>query len=64
MLQGLGEVSHRGSLRNEIALGLRDIPATGKGVVSFMMNGEHQAVRIKAIGYAGSDWTRAAPNGT
>ena len=60
VIQKLGEVPHKGSLQNEIAHGLRAIPAAGKGVVSFVVDDKHQVVHIMAIGYAGSDWTRVA----
>ena len=60
VIQKLSEVPYKGSLRNEIAHGFRAIPAAGKGVVCFVVDDEHEAVRIMAIGYAGSDWTRVA----
>ena len=60
VIQELREVPHKGSLRNEIAHGLRAIPAAGKGVACFMADDEHHVVRIMAIGYACSDWSRVA----
>ncbi len=64
VIQELGKVPHKGSLRSEIAHGLRAIPAAGKGVVCFTVDDEHQVVRIVAIGYAGSNWTRVTQNRT
>ena len=64
VIQKLSEVPHKGSLRNEIAHGLRAIPAADKGVVCFVVDDEHEAVRIMAIGYAGSDWARVMQSRT
>ena len=58
VIQKRSEVPHKGSLRNEIALGLRAIPSAGKGVVCLVVDDEHQVVRMVTIVYAGSDWTR------
>lgn len=55
-VQKLRDVPHIGSVRDEIAPGLRAIPAAGKGVICFIVDDENHEVRILAIGYAGSDW--------
>ncbi|MDE0694721.1 MAG: type II toxin-antitoxin system RelE/ParE family toxin [Boseongicola sp.] len=60
VIQKPGEASHNGSLRDEIPLGIRAIPAAGKGVACFVADDEHQVVRIMAIGHAGSGWPRVA----
>ena len=52
----LAGVPHVGSLRHEIAEGLRAIPAAGKAVICFVVDDDHNEVRVIAIGYAGSDW--------
>ena len=52
----LADLSHVGSLRHEIAEGLRAIPAAGKAVVCFGVGDDHNEVRIMAIGYASLDW--------
>lgn len=62
VIQKLSEVPHKGSVRNEIAHGLRAVPAAEKGVICFVVDDEHQLVRIMAIGYACSDWTRVTRN--
>ena len=49
---------YRGSIRDEIAPGLRLYPASKKGSVLFKVNAETQTVLILAITYAGQDWTR------
>jgi plasmid stabilization system protein ParE len=52
----LADLPHVGSLRHEIAEGIRAIPAAGKAVICFVVDDDHIEVRIMAIGYAGSDW--------
>jgi len=52
----LADLPHVGSLRHEIAEGLRAIPAAGKAVICFVVDDDHNEVRVMAIGYAGSDW--------
>ena len=52
----LADVPHRGSLRNEIAPGLRAIPAGRRAVVSFMVDDEAREVHIHAVTYGGADW--------
>ena len=55
-IRRLESVPHVGSVRDEIAPGMRAIPAAGKGVICFVVDDENHEVRIMAIGYAGSDW--------
>lgn len=55
-IRKLKDVPHIGTLRDEIAPGLRAIAAAGKGVICFIVDDESHEVRILAIGYAGSDW--------
>lgn len=45
-----------GSVRNDLAPGLRAIPASEKAVVCFTVNDETRTVFILCISYAGSDW--------
>ena len=52
----LSETPHIGSLRNEIYPDLRAIPAAQKGVITFVVDDEEQAVFIVSITYAGADW--------
>ncbi|WP_347268879.1 type II toxin-antitoxin system RelE/ParE family toxin [Paracoccus sp. (in: a-proteobacteria)] len=56
VIASLQGTPHKGSLRNEIALGLRAIPAGRKGVVVFTVDDDRREVLIHAIGYAGQDW--------
>ena len=52
----LAETPHKGSLRPDIAPGLRAIPAGRKAVIVFTVDDSRNEVLVHAIGYAGSDW--------
>lgn len=47
---------HKGSLRDEIAPGLRAIPAGRKAVIAFVVDDEAREVLIYAVTYGGADW--------
>ena len=47
---------HKGSLRGEIAPGLRAIPAGRKAVIAFVVDDEAAEVLIYAVTYGGADW--------
>lgn len=47
---------HKGSLRNEIAPGLRAIPAGRKSVIAFTVDDDAAEVLIYAVTYGGADW--------
>ena len=49
---------HKGSLRDEIAPGIRAIPAGRKAVVAFLVDDEAAEVLIYAVTYGGADWSR------
>ena len=55
-VHSLADTPHKGTIRDEIAPGLRAIPAGRKGVVCFVVDDELKEVRIVAIGYAGREW--------
>lgn len=55
-LRRLAHTPHKGTVRNEIAPGLRAIPAAGRGVIAFIVDDVAREVRVIAISYAGSDW--------
>ena len=59
-MQKLSATPRVGSLRHEIAKGLRAIPATGKAVIRFVVDNGRREVRIMAVGCAESDWIAAA----
>lgn len=52
----LRDAPHKGSLRPEIAPGLRAIPAGRKAVVAFVVDDEAAEVLIYAVTYGGADW--------
>ncbi len=52
----LKHMPHKGSLRNEIAPGLRAIPAGRKAVVAFVVDDDASEVLIYAVTYGGADW--------
>jgi len=47
---------HKGSIRDEIASGLRAIPAGRKAVIAFVVDDVAREVLIYAIIYGGADW--------
>lgn len=48
---------HKGSLRSEIAPGLRAIPAGRKAVIAFAVDDDVTEVLIYVVTYGGADWT-------
>ncbi len=58
----LADTPHKGSLRDEIAPGLRAIPAGRKAVIAFTVDDESQTVFVHIVGYAGSNWIRRTPS--
>jgi toxin ParE1/3/4 len=57
-LTRLADTPHVGTIRNEIAPGLRAIPAGRKGVVCFVVDDAAREVRVISITYAGAEWMR------
>lgn len=55
-IASLRDTPHKGSIRKEIAPGLRDIPAGRKAVISLTVDDEAREVLIHVIAYAGADW--------
>jgi plasmid stabilization system protein ParE len=47
---------HKGSLRDEIAPGLRAIPAGRKSVIAFIVDDDASEVLIYAVSYGGAEW--------
>ena len=52
----LRDTPHKGSLRPEIAPGLRAIPAGRKAVIAFVVDDDVAEVLICAVTYGGADW--------
>jgi toxin ParE1/3/4 len=60
VIRTLSQTPHKGTLRHEIAPGLRAIPAGRRGVVAFVVDDTRREVRIIAVSYTCADWiTRA-----
>ena len=55
-IASLKTTPHKGSLRDEIAPGLRAIPAGRKAVIAFMVDDDQREVLIYAVTYGGADW--------
>ena len=47
---------HKGSLRDEIAPGLRAIPAGRKAVIAFVVDDGAGELLVYAVTYGGADW--------
>lgn len=52
----LRDTPHKGSIRDEIAPGLRAIPAGRKAVIAFVVDDEAAEVLISAVTYGGANW--------
>ena len=52
----LRDTPHKGSLRDEIAPGLRAIPAGRKAVIAFVVDDDAAEVLIYTVTYGGADW--------
>ena len=48
----------KGSLRDEIAPGIRATPAARKAVVAFVVDDDAREVLIYAVTYGGADWIK------
>ena len=57
-IRSLALTPHKGSRRDEIAPGIRAIPAGRKGVVVFAVDDDLREVLIYAVSYGGADWVR------
>ncbi len=58
--RSLGKNPHRGTRRDEVAPGLRAIPAGRRGVIAFGVDERERVVLIYAITYGGADWVGRA----
>jgi toxin ParE1/3/4 len=56
----LKAMPHKGSIRDETALGLRAIPAGRKAVIAFAVEDATAEALIYAITYGGADWARCS----
>jgi len=56
VIASLRDTPHKGSTRDEIAPGLRAIPAGRRAVVAFVVDDTAREELIHAVTYAGADW--------
>ena len=52
----LARTPHKGSVRDEIAPGLRAIPAGRRAVITFTVDDDAEEVLVHAVTYSGGDW--------
>lgn len=57
-LEGLRNVPHKGSLRHEIARGLRAIPVGKTATIIFTVHDEIGVVEVHMVAFGGEDWIR------
>ena len=55
-ITSLARTPHRGSIRDEIAPGLRAVPAGKSAVIAFTVDDGAREVLIHCISYSGADW--------
>ena len=56
----LTRTPHKGSIRNEVAPGLRAIPAGRKAVIAFAVDDEAGEILVHAVTYGEADWVARA----
>jgi plasmid stabilization system protein ParE len=56
VIRTLAHTPHKGTIRDDVAPGLRAIPAARRGVIAFTVDDAARRVLVLAVGYAGSDW--------
>ena len=52
----LARTPHKGSIRDDIAPGLRAVPAGRRAVIAFTVDDGAQEVLVHAAAYSGGDW--------
>ncbi len=63
-IASLSDLPHKGSCRDEIAPGLRAIPAGRKAVIASTVDDDACEVHVHAVTFAGADWiTRSKSRG-
>ena len=55
-ISSLAHIPHKGTVRDEIAPGLRAIPAGRRAVIAFTVDDGAKEVFIRAVSYGGADW--------
>lgn len=57
-IRRLQDFPHIGTVRDEVASGLRVVTSVEKAVICFTVDNEARMVRILSVTYAGQDWQR------
>ena len=55
-IASLARTPHRGSIRDEIAPGLRAVPAARRAVIAFTVDDDAKEVHVHCVTYSGADW--------
>ena len=55
-IASLARTPHKGSIRDEIAPGLRAIPAARRAVIAFTVDDDAKEILIHCVTYSGADW--------
>lgn len=55
-IASLAQTPHKGSIRDEIAPGLRAIPAGRRAVIAFTVDDDAREVLVHCVTYSGGDW--------
>ena len=55
-ISSLARTPHRGSIRDEIAPGLRAVPAARRAVIAFTVDDDAKEIHIHCVTYSGADW--------
>ena len=55
-IASLARTPHKGSIRDEIAPGLRAIPAARRAVIAITVDDDAKEVLIHCVTYSGADW--------
>ncbi len=55
-IAGLARTPHRGSIRDEIAPGLRAVPAARRAVIAFTVDDDAKEVHVHCVTCSGADW--------
>lgn len=60
-LTRLVETPHIGTVRTDLADGVRVIPTARRGAIIFTVDDRSRVIFVHMISYAGEDWTRTLP---
>ena len=55
-IASLARTPHKGSIRDEIAPGLRAVPAGRRAVIAFSVDDDAKEILIDCVTYSGGDW--------